>query len=209
MVQTDASSNGTGLVYTRDVPHLVLRRECMRPRTEPRDPDNRWEVEKALAIEFDAPLDPSSWHVAVRRRLRGPARKAHINDKELGVTADAVRWTIRSPGTRRCRLVLQSDSTAAVGALRKGRSSKRPLLRHCRRLAALTLAEQVALEARWIQPQKTLRMVRHVAAGPLLVVMISTGFTRDCDYRGGNVKRSVASWRRCSGGNWWQILRSH
>ena len=154
LVQTDASSNGTGVVYTRDVPHLDLRRECMRPRTEPRDPDNRWEVEKAWATDFDAPLDPSSWHVAVRRRLRGPARKAHINDKELGVAVDAVRWAVRSPSTRRCRLVLQSDSTAAVGALRKGRSSKRPLLRHCRRLAALTLAEQVALEARWIPTSK-------------------------------------------------------
>ena len=31
---------------------------------------------------------------------------------------------------------------------------KGPLLRHCRRLAALTLAEQVALEARWIPTSK-------------------------------------------------------
>ena len=52
--------------------------------------------------------------------------------------------------------MLQSDSTAAVGALRKGRSSKRPLLKHCRRLAALTLAEQLTLEARWVPTAKNM-----------------------------------------------------
>ena len=154
LLQTDASNNGTGVVYTRDVPHRKLRRECMRPRSEPRDPDDRWEVERAWAADFEAPLDPAAWRVAVRRRLRGPARLAHINDKELGATVDAVRWAVRSPATRRCRIVLQSDSTAAVGALRKGRSSRRPLLRHCRRLAALTLAEQLTVEARWTPTTK-------------------------------------------------------
>ena len=154
LVQTDASNSGTGVVYTRDVPHRDLRRECMRPRTEPRDKDDPWAVERAWTADFEAPLDPSSWHVAVRRRLRGPACKAHINEKELGATVDAVRRATRAPGTRRCRLVLQSDSTAAIGALRKGRSSKRPLLRHCRRLAALTLAEQLTLEGRWTPTSK-------------------------------------------------------
>ena len=43
---------------------------------------------------------------------------------------------------------------AAIGALRKGRSSKRPLLRHCRRLAALTLSERLALEGRWTPTSK-------------------------------------------------------
>ena len=154
LLQTDASNNGTGVVYTRDIPHRELRRECMRPRSEPRDPDNRWEVERAWSTAFEAPLDPAAWRVAVRRRLRGPARAAHINDKELGATVDAVRWAVRSSATRRCRIVVQSDSTAAVGALRKGRSSRRPLLRHCRRMAAITLAEQLTVESRWTPTTK-------------------------------------------------------
>ena len=58
----------------------------------------------------------------VSHRFRGAARAAHINEEELGVIVDAVRWAVRSPGTRRCRMVLQADSTAAVGALRKGQS---------------------------------------------------------------------------------------
>ena len=154
LIQTDASGNGSGVAYTREVPHDDLRRECMRPRTEPRNPDDQWEVQRAWGADFEAPQDPSAWRVAVRRRLRGPARLAHINDKELGAIVDAVRWAVRSSRTRHCRLVVESDSTAAVGALRKGRSSKRPLLRHCRRLAALTLAEQLTLEARWTPTTK-------------------------------------------------------
>ena len=118
LVQTDASDNGTGVVYTREVPPCDLRRECVRPRTEPRDPDDAWEVQQAWTAAFEAPTDPGAWRVAVRRRLRGVARAAHINEKELGVTVDAVRWATRSATTRRCRLVLQSDTTAAVGALR-------------------------------------------------------------------------------------------
>ena len=154
LVQTDASQTGGGVVYTRRVPHRELRRECMRPRSEPRHPDDPWEVERAWSVDFEAPLDPAAWHVAVSHRFRGAARAAHINDKELGVVVDAVRWAVRSPETRRCRLVLQADSTAAVGALRKGRSSRRSLLRHCRRLAALTLAEQLTLEGRWTPTTK-------------------------------------------------------
>ena len=138
LVQTKASYNGSGVVDTREVQRDDLRRECMRPRTGPRDPDDKWEVHRAWGAAFEAPQDPSAWRVAVRRRLRGRARLAHINDKELGVIVDAVRWAVRSSQIRRCRLVVESDSTAAVGALREGRSSKRPLLRHCRRLAALT-----------------------------------------------------------------------
>ena len=154
LVQTDASAGGAGVVYTRAVPHKELRRECQRPRTEPRDLDDPWEVERAWTTAFEAPLDSSSWHVAVRRRFRGASRAAHINDKELSVVVDAVRWATRSPSTRRCRLVLQADSTAAVGAVRKGRSSQRSLLRHCRRLAALTLATQLTVEGRWTPTSK-------------------------------------------------------
>ena len=129
----------------------------MRPRSEPRDPADAWEVQQAWTTDFEAPLNPAAWHVAVRRRLRGAARDAHINDKELGVTVDALRWAVRSSQTRRCRFVLQSDSSAAVGALRKGRSSRRGLLRHCRRLAALTLAEQLLVEGRWLPTDQKLR----------------------------------------------------
>ena len=92
LVQTDASGNGSGFVYTREVPRDDLRREFMRPRTEPCDPDDKWEVHRAWGAAFEAPQDPSAWRVAVRRRSRGRARLAHINDEELGGTVDAVLW---------------------------------------------------------------------------------------------------------------------
>ena len=121
-LQTGASEAGTGVVYTRDVPHRDLRCECMRPRSEPREQCNPWEVQQSWTADFDAPTDPTAWYVLVARRLRRRDRAAHINEKELGVVVVAVRWAAHSPSTRQCRLVLQSDSTAAVGALPKGRS---------------------------------------------------------------------------------------
>ena len=73
VARTDASTNGVEVVYTREGPHRDLRRDCMRPRTEPRDASDPWEVEQAWTAEFEAPLDLAAWRVAIRRCLRGPA----------------------------------------------------------------------------------------------------------------------------------------
>ncbi len=155
LVQTDASDTGGAAVYTTAVPHDALRRECLRPRHEPKPADaaaDPWCVERALAASFVAPTDPAAWRVAFRQTFAPgtAARTAHINAKELSTAVDAVRWACRSARTRRCRLVLELDSAVAVSVLRKGRSSRPGLRRLCRRLAAVSLAEQVAVEARWI-----------------------------------------------------------
>ena len=68
LLQSNASDNRTGVVYTREVPHRRLRSECMRPRSEPRNPEDFWKIEKAWTTDFEAPLDPAAWHVALRRR---------------------------------------------------------------------------------------------------------------------------------------------
>ena len=64
------------------------------------------------------------WHVAVRCAYPATSRvrQAQINEKEAGALVLAIRWAARSRRTRRCRLVVQSDSAAAVCAMRKGRS---------------------------------------------------------------------------------------
>ena len=115
LLQTDARDNETGIVCTREVPHRELRRFCMRPRSEPRNPEDLWEVEKAWMTDFEAPLEPAAWHVAVRRRLRSRARKAHINDKELlrfgSYWADSFR---RGPNGTRFFLLFDSPSGAAT-----------------------------------------------------------------------------------------------
>ena len=185
LVQTDACDEGAAAVYTAAVPHADLKRECMRPRkplratTAPPPPSQpplrqrrgrtassaaaaaaaaAWSAEGALAAEFEAPTDPAAWRVAFRRTYApGSAeRAAHINAKELGGAVDAVRWACRSARTRRCRLVIQLDSAVAVSVLRKGRSSRGALRRHCRRLAAMTLAEAISVEARWVPTSRNM-----------------------------------------------------
>jgi len=164
LIQTDACDTGAAAVYTSAVSHVDLRRECRRPRKvvteralgeavlEP------WTVEKALAADFTAPVDPAVWSVAIRRRYQpGTALAcAHINEKELCAAVDAVRWSCSSSRTRSRRLVVQSDFAVAVAVLRKGRSSKPALLQHCRRFAALALAEQVTVEARWVPTDRNM-----------------------------------------------------
>ena len=153
LLQTDACDNGAATVYTSHVPVAELQAECARPRTRLKGrvaEGDQWRVEDALAADFRAPTDPRAWRVAVRRRYSRGARAQHINAKEAGAVVDAVRWAVRARRTRACRLVVQSDSAVGVGALQKGRSSRPGLLQHCRRLAAVTLAERVCLEMRWV-----------------------------------------------------------
>jgi len=153
LVQTDACDDGAAAVYTAEVPAADLRAECLRPRTRLKGrtgEGERWRVEDALAADFDAPTDPRAWRVALRRRYSQRTRTQHINAKEAGAVVDAARWATRARRTRACRLVVQSDSAVAVGAIQKGRSSRPGLLQQCRRLAAVALAERLCLEMRWV-----------------------------------------------------------
>ena len=134
-----------------------LRRECLRPRKRPRD-EAKWSAEADLAAAFDAPLEPAAWRIAWQRTYPAgsTAGAAEINTKELRALADGVRWASRAPRTRRCRLVVQSDNADTVCWVRKGRSSKPGPLRQCRRLAAMTLAEAIAVEGRWVATSKNM-----------------------------------------------------
>ena len=118
----------------------------MRPRRGERTTEGQWTIEHEAAL-FEAPTDVAAWRVAWSRR---DSRGGHINERELRAVADAVRWATRTAANRRCRVLVQTDSAVTVGAIRKGRSSRPNLLRVCRRLAALTLAEEVALLVRWV-----------------------------------------------------------
>ena len=125
LVQTDACDTGAAVVYTRTVDHAALRQECARPRRTMRPPEapiERWSAASDLSAVFTASAAPADWHVAVRCAYpeKYSARHAHINEKEVGALVLAIRWAARSRRTRRCRLVVQSDSASAVCAFRKG-----------------------------------------------------------------------------------------
>ena len=166
LIQTDACDTGGAVVYTRAVPHAQLAAECRRPRGKlsrrfwPRgsrasgEEDDSWTVRAALAAAFEAPVDADVWKIAARRQYR---KEQHINEKEADSAVTGVRWAARSPHTRNCRLVLMSDSTAVVGAFRKGRSSRPGMLRQCRRLAAICLAEAISVEMRHIPSERNMR----------------------------------------------------
>ncbi len=152
LAQVDACPKGGAVVYTRSVPLDQLREECRRPRANFGDLDAdgappRPLVSLSMRSRFDATLDPGAWHVSFRRSFTSGG---HINERELGMVVDAVRWFTRTVGNFSSRLVVESDSLVAVCVVRKGRSSKRGLLKHCRRLAAMTLAAGVVVELRWI-----------------------------------------------------------
>ena len=154
LVQTDASGSGLACVYTDTVPQRELSQECSRPRRLAADPSVPWAVELDLASQFSQrpSADPGDWRVALRRTFGPGSREAsaHVNENEAAAIVCAVRWAARSSRTRRCRLVVESDSAVAVSAVRKGRSSRPGLLRQCRRLAAVALTEQIAVSARWV-----------------------------------------------------------
>ena len=109
-----------------------------------------------LGTTFTAPVDPHAYRIAARGNFQGRAREVHINCKELNSVITGTRWASRARRTRRCRLLLQSDSAVVVGALRKGRSSKPGLLVQLRRLAALTLAERIALVGRYVPTDRNM-----------------------------------------------------
>ena len=162
LLQTDACDTGAAVVYTATVDHSALRQECMRPRRGMRTPEeyerDPWSAAADLGPAFPTSVTPADWHVAVRYAYPATSRvrQAHINEKEAGALVLAVRWAARSRRTRRCRLVVQSDSAAAVCAMRKGRSSKRGMRRQCRRLAALTLAHAITAEFRWVATDRNM-----------------------------------------------------
>jgi len=181
LIQTDACGTGDAAVYTTRVDHQDLRNECQRPRTRPRDEAKPWSAEADLAAEFDAPLEPAAWRIAWQRKYAAgsTAAAAEINTKELRALADGVRWASRAPRTRRCRLVVQSDNADTVCWVRKGRSSKPGPLRQCRRLAAMTLAEAIAVEARWVPTDRN--MADHPSRGEHVPGPCVTGAAADSD----------------------------
>ena len=74
---------------------------------------------------------------------------SHINVKELRALIRLVA-RLASAGCRDCRVIIGLDSTVALGAAAKGRSSSVALNRHLRRLAATCLTHGLRLLLCWL-----------------------------------------------------------
>ena len=138
----DASLDGQGVCYANAPPEAVVRAAAHSGvPTDPQSP---------VDSSINQPLLESEWKTAVAAPWQVPEP---INRLEVRAMSTALRWALSSSLSIRRRLLLLSDSQAAVGAITKGRSSSHPLLCRLRPINALLLASGVQLFVRWIRSE--------------------------------------------------------
>ena len=138
----DASLDGQGVCYASAPPEAVARAAAHSGVPT----DNQSPVESSI----NQPLLQSQWKTAVSAPWESPES---INKLEVRAMSTALRWALSSSLSIRRRLLLLSDSQAAVGAITKGRTSSHPLLCRLRPVNALLLASGVQLFVRWIRSE--------------------------------------------------------
>lgn len=109
-------------------------------------------------VASKSPAEPAT---AELKRVISTARWATIASKpwsrqeqiavlELRALSTSMRWLAKSQRCYDHRVIILSDSSAVVGAVRKGRSSTWSLLKRLRLLAALRFAFGLQPDVRWI-----------------------------------------------------------
>jgi len=135
VVATDASSTGLGVVACK------VSRETVQAVAAGGVCGDQHVVDRFVQRQ--------DWRVIVSSRWRDPE---HINSLETRAVSTALRWLLstRDPSVFGSKILLCSDSQVVVGALRKGRSPSRVLLRRIRNISSLLLASQLRLTVLWI-----------------------------------------------------------
>jgi hypothetical protein len=149
VVATDASGQGQGVVAS-DVPSGVVNSvvaECgvFSSVTDSGDDQLASDCSPEL-VRF---IQDCDWQVIVSSRWREPE---HINSLEFRAVSTAIRWLLASQcfSVFGSKLLFLCDSQVVVGALRKGRSPSRLLLRRIRSIAAHLFAAKLRLTVLWI-----------------------------------------------------------
>jgi hypothetical protein len=112
----------------------------------------------AMSSLLSSTVASSNWRTIVSSPWQQPE---HINSLEVRAALTSIRWSLSLPssvqhrshpitGWHGQRLLLCSDSSAALGSINKGRSSSHSLLRPLRTIAALLLASGVQLSVVWL-----------------------------------------------------------
>jgi hypothetical protein len=96
---------------------------------------------------FYADVLAARWSTVISSAWRAPG---HINALELRAVLLALHWCLSFPSSHSSRVYLLVDSTVALFALWKGRSSSAPLLLILRKISALLLASGVSLLTGWL-----------------------------------------------------------
>lgn len=95
------------------------------------------------------PLD--RWHEVFRTRWK---MAAHNNILEMEAALLSLRHSVRTLHGWGEKLLLVSDSQVVIGALMKGRSGARAVLRGCRRAAGIRLGFGVSLYCRYVKTHR-------------------------------------------------------
>ena len=102
--------------------------------------------EKPRAV-LDHWADISRWHLSWKGEW---GYEDHINVLEMSTVTSVAKHLCRSSQCWFSRFLVLCDSMVTVGAVRKMRSSSRPLMAQLRKIGAITLATGVRLTLRWI-----------------------------------------------------------
>lgn len=92
-------------------------------------------------------MKQSNWKVAVQHRWLSDN---HIKILEGETVAFALRWFIQTAKNNKNRIIIFTDNTAILGALRKVRSSSPTLNYIFRRVPALSMVENIIVEYLYI-----------------------------------------------------------
>ena len=130
VVATDASSEGFGVVAT------VLKHGAAISL-----------VDQISGEDDSVFIKNLHWHTIMSKPWVN--KNEHINVLELRTVILALKWVLSFRRSLATRLLLVGDSTAVIGAVRKGRTSAFGLLIRLRTLAALSLASGVRLVMEW------------------------------------------------------------
>jgi hypothetical protein len=136
-IATDASGTGQGVVAA-ECPH-----DDIQFMAQMRVPDFSKELDRTM----HPTLTKARWRDIVAAPWRNPE---HINVLELRALDTGVRWLASRPSTLGTRVLVWSDSSVVVCAVRKGRSSSHDLLRRLRSLTATLLVHNLKLYCNWI-----------------------------------------------------------
>lgn len=157
VVAVDAGPEGAGVVYAEcgEASAAHEGRLGVRPGWDvlPRDADEQLEAcaERTGVVPVGVEWGPDGkrWRLAFRFDWQDPAGE-HNTIQEARVLVAGLAWLVRARAARGRRLLLLTDSLAALGAFGKGRSSSPRLLRLCRRACAILLASGCRLALRYV-----------------------------------------------------------
>jgi len=143
IVATDASEFGQGIV-ARPAEPAESEREVPLTR---KSPATKLPHTQHLVLQ-EATVAGGRWSTIVSSRWRFADH--HINTFELRAVLTASRWLLSRPALLGTRVLFLIDSSVAVHAIAKGRSSSFPLLRILRQLAATCLVGGFYIWPRWV-----------------------------------------------------------